>query len=159
MKQTKVLTRVNSCRRLTSRLHELLVTKLPFVSRIEFIRSKLSFFSAHVTGASVVHHPARIQNFRKEGAQPEGGAHPFFKGSVSFTPLQGPFMSRKGIITPPWSLLDPADHLGDKFLPSRPNLPPFSTVFTDLGHFMLKLLNFDIYFFYFMFIFNIYLIV
>ena len=39
----------NSCKRLgTSRLHELHESKFPFVSRIEFIRSKLSIFSAHV---------------------------------------------------------------------------------------------------------------
>ena len=43
----------NSCRRLVpSRLHELHESKFPFVSRIEFIRSKLSNFSAHVSGVS-----------------------------------------------------------------------------------------------------------
>ena len=42
----------NSCKQLgTSRLHELHESKFPFVSRIEFIRSKLSKFSAHVYGA------------------------------------------------------------------------------------------------------------
>ena len=41
----------NSCKRLVpSRLHELHESKFPFVSRIEFIRSKLSNFSAHVYG-------------------------------------------------------------------------------------------------------------
>ena len=41
----------NSCKRLgTSRLHELHESKFPFVSRIEFIRSKLSNFSAHAYG-------------------------------------------------------------------------------------------------------------
>ena len=41
----------NSCKRLvSSRLHELHESKFPFVSRIEFIRSKLSNFSAHVYG-------------------------------------------------------------------------------------------------------------
>ena len=40
----------NLCERLgTSRLYELLESKFPFVSRIEFIRSKLSNFSAHVS--------------------------------------------------------------------------------------------------------------
>ena len=34
----------------TSRLHELHESKFSFVSRIEFIRSKLSNFSAHVSG-------------------------------------------------------------------------------------------------------------
>ena len=35
----------NSCKQLgTSRLHELDESKFPFVSRIEFIRSKLSIF-------------------------------------------------------------------------------------------------------------------
>ena len=44
----------NSCKRLVlSRLHELHETKFPFVSRIEFIRSKLSDFSAHVSGVDV----------------------------------------------------------------------------------------------------------
>ena len=43
----------NSCERLgTSRSHELHESKFPFVSRIEFIRSKLSNFSAHVYGVS-----------------------------------------------------------------------------------------------------------
>ena len=37
----------------TSRLHELHESKFPFVSRIEFIRSKLSNFSAHVHGVIV----------------------------------------------------------------------------------------------------------
>ena len=44
----------NSCKRLVpSRLHELHESKFPFVSRIEFIRSKLSNFSAHVSGVGV----------------------------------------------------------------------------------------------------------
>ena len=34
----------------TSRLHELHESKFPFVSRIKFIRSKLSNFSAHASG-------------------------------------------------------------------------------------------------------------
>ena len=43
----------SSCKRLgTSRLHELHESKFPFVKRIEFIRSKLSNFSAHVSGVS-----------------------------------------------------------------------------------------------------------
>ena len=42
----------NSCKRLVpSRLHELHESKLLFVSRIEFIRSKLSNFPAHVPGS------------------------------------------------------------------------------------------------------------
>ena len=44
----------NSCKRLVpSRLHELHESKCPFVSRIEFIRSKLSNFSAHVSGVAL----------------------------------------------------------------------------------------------------------
>ena len=44
----------NSWKRLIpSRLHELHESKLTFVSRIEFIRSKLSIFSAHVSGVCV----------------------------------------------------------------------------------------------------------
>ena len=39
-----------ACRMVPSRLHELHESKFPFVSRIEFIRSKLSNFSAHVYG-------------------------------------------------------------------------------------------------------------
>ena len=43
----------NSCKRLgTSRLYELLESKFSFVSRIEFIRSKLSKFSDHVCGVA-----------------------------------------------------------------------------------------------------------
>ena len=43
---------------------------------------------------------------------------------------------------------DPADRFGEggKFWPRRPNLPPFSIFSTDLGHFILKLLNFDIFY-------------
>ena len=42
-----------SCKRLgTSRLHELHESKFPFVSRIEFIRPKLSKFSARVSGVA-----------------------------------------------------------------------------------------------------------
>ena len=44
----------NSCKRQgTSRLHELYESKFPFVTRIEFILSKLSKLSAHVSGVSV----------------------------------------------------------------------------------------------------------
>ena len=44
----------NSRKRLVpSRLHELHVSKVPFVSRIEFICSKFSNFSAHVSGVTV----------------------------------------------------------------------------------------------------------
>ena len=44
------------CKRLgTSRLHELHESKFTFVSRIEFIRSKLSNFSAHVYGVNAAH--------------------------------------------------------------------------------------------------------
>ena len=37
-----------------SRLHKLHESKFPFVTRIEFIRSKLSNFSAHVSGVAAV---------------------------------------------------------------------------------------------------------
>ena len=44
----------NSCKRLVaSRLHELHESKFQVVSRIEFIRSKLSYCSVHVSGVSV----------------------------------------------------------------------------------------------------------
>ena len=50
----------NSCKRLvSSRLHELHESKFPFVSRIEFIRSKLSDFSAHVSGVNERDAPPR----------------------------------------------------------------------------------------------------
>ena len=43
-----------SCKRLVpSRLHELYQSKFPFVSRIEFIRLKLSNFCAHVYGVNI----------------------------------------------------------------------------------------------------------
>ena len=52
----------NSCKRLVpSRLHEPHGSKFPFVSRIEFIRSKLSNFSAHVYGVSVCSGPPGLQ--------------------------------------------------------------------------------------------------
>ena len=41
----------------TSRLHELHESKFPFVSRIEFVRPKLSNCSAHVSGATVTDTP------------------------------------------------------------------------------------------------------
>ena len=51
----------NSCKRLVpSRLHELHESKFPFVSRIEFIRSKLSNFSAHVYGVRDPLRPAEL---------------------------------------------------------------------------------------------------
>ena len=40
-----------------------------------------------------------------------------------------------------------------KFWRRGPNLPPFSTLSTDLGHFILKLLHFDI-FVYFLYLFS-----
>ena len=62
MKQTEILTHatyvnglfpaVPSKRLVPSRLHKFYESKFPFVSRIEFIRSKLSNFSAHVYGVS-----------------------------------------------------------------------------------------------------------
>ena len=53
MKQTENFDSCNSCKRLgTSRLHELHESKFPLVSRIEFIRSKLSNFSVHVYGVN-----------------------------------------------------------------------------------------------------------
>ena len=49
-KQTEIFHSSNSCRRLeTSRLHKLLESKFLFITRIEFICSKLSIFSAHVS--------------------------------------------------------------------------------------------------------------
>ena len=43
-----------SCKRLVpSRLHESHGSKFSFVSRIEFVRSKFSNFSAHVSGVTV----------------------------------------------------------------------------------------------------------
>ena len=51
----------NSCKRLgTSRLNELHESKFPFVSRIEFIRSKLLNFSAHVYGVVVQRVPTSL---------------------------------------------------------------------------------------------------
>ena len=44
----------NTCKRLVpSRLYEIHVSNLPFVSRIEFIPSTLLNFSAHVSGVTV----------------------------------------------------------------------------------------------------------
>ena len=51
MKQTEISTHATHVNGLvSSRLHEFHESKFPFVSRIEFIRSKLSNFSAHVYG-------------------------------------------------------------------------------------------------------------
>ena len=46
-------------------------SKFPFVSRIEFIRSKLSNFSAHVSGLIVLR---RVACFRPGAAGAETGA-------------------------------------------------------------------------------------
>ena len=75
----------NSCKRLrTSRLHELHESKFMFVSRIEFIHSKLSNLSAHVSGAITTaagdyspHGPPR--------AVSQGGAVTAPRGSVRST--------------------------------------------------------------------------
>ena len=50
MKQTDILTKVTQVNGWVSRLHKLHESKLPFVSRIEFIRSKLPKFSTHISG-------------------------------------------------------------------------------------------------------------
>ena len=54
------------------RLHELHESKFPFVSRIEFIRSKLSNFSAHVYGVIVCEEPERLY---RTVAPPASGLH------------------------------------------------------------------------------------
>ena len=60
----------NSCKRLvTSRLHDLHESKLPFVSRIEFIRSEFLDFSAHVSGFGV----SAVLAARPLGWQRRGG--------------------------------------------------------------------------------------
>ena len=56
-----------------SGLHELLASKCPFVSRIEFARSKLSYFSAHVSAVcllSAAGPGARLAHHRRLSAQP-----------------------------------------------------------------------------------------
>ena len=74
----------NSCKRLgTSRLHELHELKFPFVSRIEFIRSKLSNLSAHVYGVTVSvitrpgHRPAKADTCRGWGREHDTHRHIF----------------------------------------------------------------------------------
>ena len=53
MKQTEILTHATHVNGwFPAVLHELHESKFPFVSLIEFIRSKLSNFSAHVSGVS-----------------------------------------------------------------------------------------------------------
>ena len=60
----------NSCKRLVpSRLHELHESKFPFVSRIEFIRSKLSNFSAHVYGVTIYRETFPIEDSLPLGTQ------------------------------------------------------------------------------------------
>ena len=58
MKQTEILTRVTHVNGWEPAvyIHELHESKFPFVSRIEFIRSKLSNFSAHVYGVTDISH-------------------------------------------------------------------------------------------------------
>ena len=46
---------------------------------------------------------------------------------------------------------------GGKFWSRGPNLPPFTTFCIDLSHFILKLLNFDIYFLFYVYLY-IYLV-
>ena len=52
---------MQSCKRLVSRFHELHESKFPFVSRIEFIRSKLSNFFAHVYGVTGLEREALVR--------------------------------------------------------------------------------------------------
>ena len=66
---------------------------------------------------------ARSQDF----AQESGGSGVVTRGGSS-----GPFFFWGGAV-----------------LAEGPNLPPFTSFSTDLGHFILNLLNFDIYFFIF----------
>ena len=64
-----------------SRLHELHESKFPFVSRIEFIRSKLSDFSAHVYGVGMCYSrplggpPSSSLRVCVSVATAQGGAH------------------------------------------------------------------------------------
>ena len=91
----------NSCKRLgTSRLHELHESKFSFVSRIEFIRSKLSNFSAHVYGVSA--NRRRYWRKRMPGLQPAARGHSLVSGrrrrciSSCLSPFRHPgYMSRK----------------------------------------------------------------
>ena len=48
---------------------------------------------------------SRTQDFRKEGARPEGGSQPLFKGP--FTPPKWPSVPWKGSITPPKGPITP----------------------------------------------------
>ena len=67
----------NSCKRLgTSRLHELHESKFPFVTCIEFIRSKLSNLSAHVSGAAVFPRDTPVVVIRLTGRRPTGADWP-----------------------------------------------------------------------------------
>ena len=73
----------NSCKRLApSRLHELHESKFPFVSRIEFIRSKLSNFSAHVNVVSVWGGAGRGQSSRQGGKSWGRGGRGWGRGGV-----------------------------------------------------------------------------
>ena len=123
--------------------------KIPFVSLIEFIRSKLSVLVAHVSRSLTYDHVEwMVIVDRFEKFEPQVDARRCNKKTfhVNFR------MGVKGTAaTQPRTLADPADRLGQgKFWRRGPNLHPFSTFPTDLGHFILKLLNLDI-FFYFMF--------
>ena len=63
----------NSCKRLgTSRLHELHESKFPFVSRIKFILSKLSNFSADVYGVTDALWPAAPDQTAAAGRSIDG---------------------------------------------------------------------------------------
>ena len=64
----------DSCNRFkrlgTSRLHQFHQSKFPFVTRIEFIRSKLSNFSAHVSGVRETRsHDRRVLRARRAGRE------------------------------------------------------------------------------------------
>ena len=78
--EQKISKVIGSCKRLVpSRLHELHESKFPFVSRIEFIRSKLSNFSAYVSGLTVSVHLvdelAQRPGIVRLPHHPEDGAH------------------------------------------------------------------------------------
>ena len=79
----------NSCKRLTSRLHELYELKIPFASRIEFIRSKLTFFLLMYPGSLTID---IITGHRRGGRSVTGGLSTYRwrqrRPSPPYNPLQ-----------------------------------------------------------------------
>ena len=107
MTQTKVLTRVTHVNGWEPVVYIVTRVKLSFVSRIEFIRSKLSNFSAHVSGVGIdcrVHvaaPPAGVTAEAAESSLPVSPSAPPLPAPARLLRLKsGPHRTRQPVPAP-----------------------------------------------------------